>query len=108
MFPRLIVLTWTGHQQIADILTKRSFSREKWVQLTHLFILMTPYLHTSISQFYFRPCKKNDAMSKRNAEPTKESATAKQRPVRSLFTYGKAGEGQQGRLLLTWNTHPRR
>ena len=34
------------NQQIAGILTKGSFSRERWSQLTHLFNLTTPHVRT--------------------------------------------------------------
>ena len=55
MFPELAMLTWTGfqirydytNQQIADIQSEGSFSRERWSRLTLLFHQMTPHLHTN-------------------------------------------------------------
>ena len=79
MFPELSVLKYVNtNQQIADILTNGSFSRERWSQLTHLFNLITPHSQTS-SYFsvLFSPAQKDDRMSKRNAEPITESDTAK-------------------------------
>ena len=86
MFPELSVLKYVNtNQQIADILTNGSFSRERWSQLTHLFNLLTPHSQTS-SYFsvLFSPAQKDDRMSKRNAEPITESDTAKRKPVRNL------------------------
>ena len=44
-------------KQIADILTKASFSRERWSQLTQLFYLVTPHVHSCSHFAFFRPCK---------------------------------------------------
>ena len=71
-------------KQMADILTKGSFSRERWSQLTQFFNLTTPHVHlNSHSSALFTFLQKTHKMSKREAEPITESATAKQRPVRN-------------------------
>ena len=55
--------------------------------MAHVFNLMPQHLHTSSHLSYFSSVHKDDAMSKRNAEPITESATARQRPVRNLSAY---------------------
>ena len=86
--PGIRIKYFNTNQQIADLSTKGSFSRERWSRLTHLFNLMTPHVHTS---HHFSDLsssvQKDDAMSKPNAEPITESATAKPRPVRNLSAY---------------------
>ena len=57
-------------KQIAGILTKGSFSRERWSQLTHLFNLVAPHMHTnSHLSVLFSSVQNDDKMSKRQAEP---------------------------------------
>ena len=55
-------------KQLADILTKGSFSRERCSQWTHIFNLMTPHMH-SCSHFTVlsSSSRSDDNMSKRQA-----------------------------------------
>ena len=69
-------------KQLADILNEGSFTRERWTQRTHLFILMTPQMHSCSRSLVLSPVQKGDKMSKRPPELITESAT--ERPVRNL------------------------
>ena len=74
-------------EQIADTLTKGSFTRERWRQLTQLFMLMIPHTHFCIHSLVFSFVQKDDRMSKRLPELVTKSATAKQRLVRNFCAY---------------------
>ena len=54
-------------KQIVGILTKGSFSRERWLQLTHLFNLTTPHMHSCSQSLVLSSVQKDDKMSKRHA-----------------------------------------
>ena len=69
-------------KQIADILTKGSFSRERWLQLTQLFNQVTPHLHTCNRLQAFLHL--DESMSKRQARPEDVRSVTKSRPVRIL------------------------
>ena len=63
-------------KQFADILTKGSFSRKRWSQLTQLVNLVTPHVHT---HSHLSAVQKSDKMSKRQADSFIESATAEKK-----------------------------
>ena len=73
-------------QQIADILTKGSFSCERWTQLRQLVTVMTPHMHSCSHSLVFSSVQKVK-MSTRLPELVTEGAIAKQRPVRNCCTY---------------------
>ena len=93
-------------KQSEDILTESSFSREWLAPLTHWFNLMTPHVH--INSHFSAVCssvQKDDKMSKCQADPTVESATAKQRPVRNLCAYvpHPASSSSSSNMNSRWN-----
>ena len=53
-----------GRNPNADVLTKGSFTRERWTQLTQLFTLMTPQMHSCSHSLMFSSVQKDDKMSK--------------------------------------------
>ena len=80
-----IELTWTQIQikfidtknQLADILTKRNFTRDKW---NHLLCLL------NVSHFSFSVC--SETMAKRlHHDSGEERVTAKSRPMMSLIAW---------------------
>ena len=75
-------------KHIADTLTKDSFTRERWTQLTNLLNFTTPHVR-SCSHFsvLFLSVQNDDRTSKYQAETITESAAANQRPVHNLCAY---------------------
>ena len=70
------------NQRNADILTKSSFSRERWSQLTQVFNLMSPHLHAHRHfSVLLSSVQKDDSMSQWT------SASANLRLVRNLSAY---------------------
>ena len=54
---------WLGDQQIADILTKGSFTWERWTQLTQLFFWMTPQMRSCRHSLVFPSVQEDAKMS---------------------------------------------
>ena len=75
--------------------------------MTHQFNLMTPHLRTN-SHFsvLFLPVQQDDTLSKPNAEPMTESATAKRGLVRNLSAYVKVEKDNKGEYV--GQEHPSR
>ena len=70
-------------KQIAETLTRGSFTRERWTQLTNLFNLMTPHVHYGSRSLVFSFVQKDDKMSQRVLQNQSQKA-ARQRPVRNF------------------------
>ena len=68
--PGILIKYVNTSKRIADKLTKGSFTRERWTQLTQLFNLMTPHTNSCSLPLVFSSGQKDDKMSKRLAERT--------------------------------------
>ena len=88
------------NQEIADILTQGSFSRERRSQLTQLFNLVTPHVRTTS---HFRTTKTTRCQIGMLKLSQKVPACAQLVCVRYKWR-----RTTRQTMLLAWNTHPRR
>ena len=61
--PRIHIKYVNTSQQFADILTKGSFTWERWTQLTQLFLWMTPQMHSCRRSLVFSSVQEDAKMS---------------------------------------------